>query len=270
MHPMSTRRFRRFNFVLATAALMLSGGAARADDAPKVEAPKPEAAKAEAAPKEQASSQGQDMLFETPYMSSVQAPSKMIYTFKSATADDTQYGRSFDDQASMKVEANKNNASSRDVFVTMFSGDREREIGLVSAVTGNPILMVFLERDMSRMKMHVGGQPVYYRNRIRAALREHAKVEPVTFSFADKVVNGNRISIQPFTNDPLGEQLRLFRSKIYEFTISDAIPGGIYEIRSVIPAPVAEGPGAAAAKPLIDERLTFARIEAGVESPKAQ
>jgi hypothetical protein len=259
MHLTSARRFRRFNFVLATAVLTFSGVAAQADDAPKVEAPKAEA-----------STQGQDLLFETPYMSSVQAPSKMVYTFKSATADDAQYGRSFDDQASMKVEANKDNASRRDVFVTLFSGDREREIGLVSAVSGNPMLMVFLERDMSRMKMHVGGQPVYYRNRIRAALREHAKVEPITISYADKTVNGSRISIQPFTDDPLGEQLRLFRSKIYEFTISDAIPGGIYEIRSVIPAPAADGPGAANAKPLIDERLTFARIEAGAESPKAQ
>jgi hypothetical protein len=260
MCPNAERRLRRYDFAAMIGAATIIGAlalcppAARADDA---------AAADPAAP-------SQDLLFERPYMASVQAPSRMVYDFKSATADDSQFGHSFDDQAAMKVEASAADATRRDVFVTLFTGDREREIGGITGVSGNPMLMVFLERDMSRMKMHVGGQPVYFRNRIRAALRERAKVEAVTVSFADKTVEGSRISIQPFLNDPLADRMSLFKSKIYEFTVSDSVPGGVYQIRTVIPPVAAAGPGATDAKPLIEERLTFARIEPAVASPKAQ
>lgn len=277
MGSMSARRFRQLNFAVIAAAALLSNPPARAEDAPVAPAaatPAPAAPAAAVAPaaasQSEASSPTQDLLFETPYLSSVKAPSKMVYSFKSTTADDSQYGKSFDDQASMQVEANKDDAARRDVSVTLFSGDRQRELPTISAVSGNPMLMVFLERDMSRMKMHVGGQPVYYRNRIRAALRDHAKVEAATISYGGKVVNGSRISIQPFTDGPLSDQLHLFKNKVYEFTVSEAIPGGIYEIRSIIPPVAAAGPNSESAKPLIEERLTFARIETGAESPKAQ
>ena len=37
--------------------------------------------------------------------------------------------------------------------------------------------MMFLERDVWQMKQRIGGSPSFFRNRIRKALRESAKVE---------------------------------------------------------------------------------------------
>lgn len=277
------RRLRQLNIALAAGAALLCCSGLRAEDAPAAPgqttpaqttpaqtSPAPAAPAPAVAAAPEASSPTQELLFDKPYMSSVQAPSKMVYSFKSATADDSRYGRSFDDQASMTVEANKDDATRRDVSIRLFSGDRERELPGITGVSGNPILMVFLERDMSRMKMHVGGQPVYYRNRIRAALRENAKVEPAAITYGGKTVNGSRISIRPFLEGPLSDQLQLFKNKIYEFTVSEAVPGGIYQIRSIIPPVVGAGPGSENAKPLIEESLTFARLEAGGESSKSQ
>jgi hypothetical protein len=105
------------------------------------------------------------------------------------------------------------------------------------------------------MNRHVGGQLVYFRNVIRLAFRENAKLEPATFSWDGKQVTGTKITIQPFLNDPNGERLAVFRSKTYEFIVSDAVPGGIYEMHA---STSAASPDATA--PAVDSKLTLKGI----------
>ena len=176
----------------------------------------------------------QGLLFDANYLLPLAAPSRIVYAYSHKSSDPERFGKGFDDEVALRLSASPDGAGHKDVLVNMFTGARERVLGPLTRVTGNPIVMAFLERDVSEMNMHVGGQSVYFRNVIRLAFREHAKLEPATFSWDGKPVNGTKIVIQPFLGDPNGERMQLFRTKTYEFIVSDAVPGGIYEMHAVV------------------------------------
>ncbi len=196
----------------------------------------------------------QGLLFDANYLLPLSAPSRLVYTYSAKTADPQLFGKGFDDEVELRLAAS-DAGGEKDVFVDMFTGDRQRVLGPLSHVSGNPIIMAFLESDVSQMNMHVGGQPVYYRNVIRLAFREKAKLEPATFDWNGQQVSGTRITIQPFLEDSHAERLQLFRSKTYEFLVSDAVPGGIYQMHSTMGDDSAD-----ASKPAIDIKLTLKGI----------
>jgi hypothetical protein len=176
----------------------------------------------------------QGLLFDANYLVPLAAPSRLIYSYSYKSGDPERFGKGFDDEVAMKLSASTDGNGQKDVVVGMFTGERERVIGPITRVSGNPIIMMFMERDVSQMNMHVGGQAVYFRNIIRLAFREGAKLEPAVFSWEGRQVNGTKITIQPFLSDPSGGRMQLFRTKTYEFIVSDAVPGGIYEVHSVV------------------------------------
>jgi hypothetical protein len=197
----------------------------------------------------------QHLLFDANYLLPLNAPSRIVYAWSHKTLDPERFGAGFDDEVALKLSPSADGAGQKDVLVDMFSGERERIVGPLTRVSGNPIIMMFLERDVTQMNRFIGGQPVYFRNVIRLAFREKAQLEPATFSWDGKQVNGTKITIQPFMGDPNGERMQLFRSKTYEFIVSDAVPGGIYEMHSTI---VDEQ--AAPGTPALDTRLTLKEI----------
>ena len=197
----------------------------------------------------------QGLLFDATYLVPLAAPSRLLYSYTTKTADQQRFGKDFDDEVALRLSPSAEGGGEKDVFVDMFTGDRQRVLGPLTRVSGNPIIMMFLERDVSQMNMHVGGQPVYFRNVIRLAFREGAKLEPATIDWDGKQVSATRITIRPFVNDNNGERMQLFRSKTYEFIVSDAVPGGIYQLHSTI----GDG-GAESASPAIDTKLTLKGI----------
>ena len=138
----------------------------------------------------------------------------------------------------------------------MFTGVPQPLIGPLTRLAGNPLIMVFLERDVVQMSRQAGGQAVFYRNVIRLAFREKAVLEPVKFSWYGGQAEGTKISIQPFANDPNALPLQAFRAKTYAFVISDEVPGGLYELHSTMPS--AEPDSKA---PSIDLRVTLKGLE---------
>jgi hypothetical protein len=198
---------------------------------------------AEAAASAQAATPtAQALLFDAEYLLSLRAPSRLIYHYTQRTADEELFGPGYEDEIAMRLTASqaasdadgKAGNSKKDVTVTLFSGERAREIGPITRVSGNPILMVFLERDIQQMSRHVGGQPVYFRNVIRAAFRDKARIEPVEITWEGRPAHAMRVTIEPFKDDPNGQRMQLFRTKRYQFTVSDAVPGGIYRIETTI------------------------------------
>jgi len=197
----------------------------------------------------------QSLLFDANYLQPLAAPSRLVYNYSIKTADPKLFGKDFEDEVAMRLSPSAEGGGEKDVFVDMFTGDRQRVLGPLTRVSGNPIIMMFLERDVSQMNMHVGGQPVYFRNVIRLALREGAKLEPATVEWEGKQVSATKITIRPFLNDNNGERMQLFRSKTYEFIVSDAVPGGIYQLHSTMAAEAAQS-----ATPAIDTKLTLRGI----------
>src|SRR3546814_5445147 len=54
-------------------------------------------------------------------------------------------------------------------------------------------------------------------------------------------VAATEISFRPFANDPNRARLREFADKSYHVIISDAVPGGIYEVQAETPEGDGEG-----------------------------
>lgn len=197
----------------------------------------------------------QKLLFDTAYLKPLAVPSRLTYHYSQKSADASLYGPSFEDAASVNVLASAAGDDTRDAKLSLFTGKRQRELGPLPSVSGNPVIMMFLEYEVSQMMRHVGGQPVYFRNVIRAAFRNAAKVEPVEITWKGKTVKAMKVRIQPFLNVPHSERLQLFRTKAYEFIASEAVPGGIYDIRSTV-----DDPREGRSGPAIDIHLTLKGI----------
>ncbi len=198
----------------------------------------------------------QTLLFDTAYLKPLAAPSRLTYRYSQKSTDTSLYGPSFDDAASVSVLPSSAGNGAKDARLALFTGQRQRELGPLPNVTGNPVIMMFLEHDVAQMMRHIGGQPVYFRNVIRAAFRDAAKVEPVEITWQGKTVKAMKVTIHPFLNVPHAERLQLFRTKAYEFIASEAVPGGIYDIRSTI-----DDPREGRSGPAIDVHLTLKGIE---------
>ena len=190
----------------------------------------------------------QALLFDAPYLTELQLPTSLNYTYAHATSQEKLFGRPFEDTISVNVNANENAGGLNSVMLRVFSGERERNLGPHLNMKGNPIIMIFLERDMWEMKRRVGGEPIYYRNKIRKAFRDAATVEKTSAEFNGHTIEAHKISITPFADEKDSRRMQHFLNKGYEFMVSDKVPGGILSVRSVVRDKDAT---------LIEDRLTF-------------
>jgi hypothetical protein len=69
-------------------------------------------------------------------------------------------------------------------------------------------------------------------------------------------VQGKRIVIRPYLNDPMQEKMQKYLAKDYVFILSDQVPGSVYQIRSTVPGGQQGDRKNAAA--LIEETMTVA------------
>lgn len=159
---------------------------------------------------------------------------------------------SFDDKAELQIK--EVGEGKKTVSVDFLSGAHKLSLPEVGDATGNPIILYFLEMDVRDMHRLVGGQEAYFRKRIRLALVDKATVKPVTVQFEGHPVAASEVRITPYIEDPLKDRFGKFFTKSYTFTISDKVPGGVYEIRTQVDDPEAS---ASAAAPLMKTVLTL-------------
>ncbi len=106
--------------------------------------------------------------------------------------------------------------------------------------TSNPIILHFLEKDILEMKRLTGGQPNYFRKRIRSALAEGPKPIVSVQDYNGKKISVTEITIRPYKTDPLrfsagrGKYKRYSKKK-YTFKMSEDVPGKVYGITTKIP-----------------------------------
>lgn len=191
-------------------------------------------------------SAAEKILFQTNHLQTVAGPQALRYAY--VRQDST--GPGFNDQVVLDVTG-KHADGTAAVSSHFLSGEREVSLPPLDNAEGNPALLGFLERDINEMKRLTGGSTNYFRKRIRLALAEAAKVEPVSLSYAGRQVQGRKIEIQPYLNDPMQDKMPKYVAKRYVFILSDDVPGSVYQIRSTVPA--GERQGAA----LIEETMTL-------------
>jgi hypothetical protein len=111
-------------------------------------------------------------------------------------------------------------------------------------------VLYFLERDIREMSRLTKGKANYFRKRIRMAIAESAQIKEVSLPYRGKNVAAREISVAPYLDDPLRTRFEKLANKQYVFTLSDAVPGGVYAVRTRI-----DGESPAAAPLLVEEMV---------------
>lgn len=130
-----------------------------------------------------------------------------------------------------------------DVDALLFPAHRDLRVGPLSAMAANPILVIFFQRDAHQMSNGTGGSQHYFRNVIRRVLQtpDPASVQPTTIRLDGREVAASEIIVRPFIDDPNRAQMRAFADKTYRFVVSEAVPGGVYEVRAETPEEDGDG-----------------------------
>lgn len=199
-------------------------------------------------------SDAEKLLFETDHLKKFTKPAILHYSFvKGGTLE-----QSFQDGVDISVDKIMPDGG-KNITAQFLSGPNKINFPPTEEARSNPVLLLFLERDIREMKRLTGGQPSYFRKRIRIALADHADVRPVKFVFDGKEINGQEIKITPYVNDELKERFGKHVGKYYLFTLSNQIPGWVYQLRCVTPD--IQSGGSSGEHPLIEETLTFSPSE---------
>jgi len=218
------------------------------------------------------------LLFETDHLATMKAPATLVYEFRKLSNIEP----AFTDSVQLDVSRSKGQVHAALRFL---SGARRHALSEVDDAHGNPVLLGFLEHDIAEMKRLTGGSVTYFRKRIRMALANSAALTPERISYQGKTIAAQAVRIQPYRDDPLHARFEHYLRKTYTFVLSDAVPGGLYQVRASLgspgdgpppagtvvartaaqgaPAPGALKPGGAppaALMPVIDETLTLAKV----------
>ncbi len=183
-------------------------------------------------------------LFLDNHLANVGNAKALKYTFQRSGSLESQIS----DQVQVKL-GKKTQAGGRQTQVEFLTGERAVNLPAVESAKGNPVILSFLERDVREMQRLTKGQANYFRKRVRMALAESAKVDQTTIDVSGENLPAWRIRITPYLDDPMKPRFERYAGKTYSFIVSDRVPGGVYELRTVVKR------GADA--PLMEESLIF-------------
>lgn len=201
---------------------------------------------------DQAIAPAEAMLFQTNHLRNLQAPATLVYKLHHAASGADASDAAFDDRVRLHLDA------SRTATLEFMSGARQWRSPGVEEAEGNPVLLGFLERDIAEMQRLTGGSMNYFRKRIRLALAHAAQVRPLRIAFGGKSVAGREVAIEPYRDDPMHARFERYTGKRYLFVLSEQVPGGIFQLRALVPAAAGARKGVMA-----DETLTLTDIEKG-------
>lgn len=198
-------------------------------------------------------SEAQKIIFDTPQLAGITSPTTLKYRFerKGQLKDD------FSDEVKLKV-SNINADGTRDVAFDFFTGNRRRAYPAIEHFHGNPLSMIYLQRDATELAKFTGGNMNFFRVSILYGFHDLAQVSDAEINGPNGTIRGKKVTLRPYEKAKRGGQLGPIEKKSYEFIVSPEIPGQIYSIRTVVPPP----DGAAAEAPnTVEESLTFEGAE---------
>ena len=189
-------------------------------------------------------SSAEQRLFTDPHLASLPADATVRYAYRKTEAGQPAVS----DEVVLK--AHQDATRGRVATVDYLHGARRLELPEVAPAVSNPLILYFLESDVRAMKLKLGGQENYFRRRIRLALADDAKVRSVEVKYGGRTVAATEVSVRPYVDDPLKERFKDWVGKAYVFTLSDQVPSGVLELRTVVE-------GAPGAAPLVEEVLSL-------------
>ncbi|WP_051340834.1 hypothetical protein [Azospirillum halopraeferens] len=206
----------------------------------------------------------QALLFDTNHLRDVAGDTTLRYRFEKAGALEA----GFTDSVEMTVTAVDPDGR-KDLEFRFLTGERAVPFDAMHKFRGNPLIMLFLERDAREMKRLTGGSELYFRNRLRNAFAAAAaEVKPATVTWQDRSVPATEVVVRPFVAVELIERFPRFEHKEYHFILADAVPGGLYAVHAFTPG--ADGPLTDESMVLTDTRTAAAVGTAPVQAAHSQ
>jgi hypothetical protein len=194
-------------------------------------------------------SEAECALFMSDHLAGSKPPMTLRYAFRKSGSLEA----GFDDKVTVGL-AQRSDGACCNARAEFLDGPRRLTLPEVENAQGNPVILYFLERDVREMNRLTKGQAAYFRKRIRMAVFEGATVRATTVTYAGKSVPAREISVTPYADDPLRVRFESLAGKQYVFTLSDAVPGGVVAIRSLVRGPARAGGDTT---PLLLEELTL-------------
>ncbi len=187
----------------------------------------------------------QVLLFDTPHLSNIRSTGSLRYDFDQRGTEVV----GFSDSVELFITKIHEDGS-KNLRVDFLTGRRRLPFSPVEGYRGNPLVMLFLQHDVVAMARELGGQPNYFRNRLRDALAKGGQIENFILSHGGQDLEAVRVTLTPFLGDRYRENFGAHENKTYEFVFAEDLPGGIYQIRTSVP-------GLGEAPPVLEETVTL-------------
>ncbi len=167
-----------------------------------------------------------DLLFEGKHIAGIAPGTELRYKFIRKPSDEQILGPGFTDDITVKVESDAAVAGKKNVLIQMYTGDRAKDPNRIADMDGNPMLVVYLDTALGHFRLLAGGDPAYLKNKFSSSFaKEDVKVEPIKISYKGADVDGYRVTVSPFSNDPARAKMRGFELAEFSIALSDKIPG---------------------------------------------
>jgi hypothetical protein len=165
-----------------------------------------------------------ELIFEAKHIATLTAGTELVYKFERKPSDEKLLGAGYTDDMKLKIDGD-GVPGKKNVTVTIFSGERARDPNRITDMDGNPMLIVYLDACISHFRELAGGDHAYLKNRMSKSFSNAPKLDPVKISYKGADVDGYRITVLPFTDDPARAKMRGFEGSEFQIVVSDKIPG---------------------------------------------
>ena len=186
-------------------------------------------------------------LFVESHLDAVRPPLTLRYVFRKSGTLEAPFEDSVDVRLTPQADGTCCASTAR-----FLSGARESRQPQVEAARSNPAILYFLEREIREMERLTKGKANYFRKRIRMAVFDGATIRNTTLPYRGTPVAVREVSIAPYRDDPNRARFEQLSGKQYAFLLSDAVPGGLYGIRTRVDAAAADAPALLIEEMLID------------------
>ena len=167
-------------------------------------------------------------LFIDEHLKKMNEPSRIYYKFiKESTREDNFKGNVV--LNIVKIDDDK----TKHITFRYLKGRNKVRFPPQVGAKGNPVFMLFFERDARDMQRLTGGNALFFRSRIRHSIAA-TDVEDIEFNFNGEKYSGKQVSFQPFLETELKNRVSRYKTKKFIVTMSENIPGFIYKIETYI------------------------------------
>ena len=165
-------------------------------------------------------------LFVDEHLVEIKEPSRIFYKFeKFSTLEDSFIGNVVLNIVKIDDVQNK--------YITFryLKGRNKVRFPPQIGAKGNPVFMLFFERDSRDMQRLTGGNALFFRSRIRHAIAA-AETKTVEIMFNQNLISAKEISFTPFENTKLRNRVTRYKNKKFKVILSEKIPGHIFKIET--------------------------------------